>query len=76
MVDVFKSENVLQADVFKNEQGETVRSLVLDMNGHDVQILQYDDSPKVVVCVDSLVKQMDISEAGDFIQAHTLEQCR
>ena len=53
---------VLQHDRFTNIEGEQVNRLVLDANGHEVQILQFDDSPLLLVKVDDSVKQIDINK--------------
>jgi len=53
---------VLHHDRFTNTEGEQVNRLVLDANGHEVQILQFDDSPLLLVKVDDSVKQIDINK--------------
>ena len=53
---------VIQHDRFKNHEGENVNRLVLDANGHEVQILQFDDNPLLLVKVDDTIKQIDINK--------------
>lgn len=68
------SDDVKVVDVSEFEQdGEIISRVVVDVHGHDVQILAYDNSPQVVVKVDGAVEQMHISEIDHFIRAHTEE---
>ena len=62
---------VIHADEFKNHEGENVNRLVLDVNGHNVQVIQYDKNPSVLVFVDTTAKIMDISKAEKFIASRT-----
>jgi len=64
---------VIHHDTVTNGDGQQVNRLVLDVNGHNCQVLQYDDSPTVIVYVDTTAEQMDISQAGKFIQDNTQE---
>jgi hypothetical protein len=57
------------ADTFQNIEGETVHRLVLDIPGHDVQILQFDSSPCVCVKVDDDMVMMQIGEIDKYIAA-------
>lgn len=52
--------------------GNVIDSVVLDINGHNVQINKYDNSPDVVVFIDGLTaKQMHILEIYDYIRDRT-----
>ena len=53
---------VIHHDRFTNTEGEQVNRLVLDANGHEVQILQFDDSPLLLVKVDDTIQQINITE--------------
>ena len=64
---------VAHHDVTTNPEGETVNRLVLDVNGRDVQVLQYDDHPRVLVFVGKIAKLMHITKAARFIARHTGE---
>jgi len=64
---------VIHHDTITNADNQQVNRLVLDVNGHEVQVLQYDESPTVIVYVDTTAQQMDISQAGKFIQDRTQE---
>jgi len=59
---------VLHHDKFKNHEGEEVNRLVLDVDSHNVQVLQYDDSPKVIVKIDEHMAQVDISQLETHIE--------
>lgn len=62
---------VIDHDVTTNPEGEQVNRLVLDVNGHDVQVLQYDDHPRVLVRVGKIAKLMHITKAAGFIASRT-----
>jgi hypothetical protein len=52
--------------------GAVIDSVVFDINGHNVQINKYDDSPNVVVFIDGkTAKQMNILEIDDYIRSRT-----
>jgi len=59
---------VIASDKFKNHEGETVNRLVVDVDGHNVQVLQYDDSPKVIVKIDEHMAQVDISQLRKHVE--------
>jgi len=65
---------VIHHDTITNADNQQVNRLVLDVNGHEVQVLQYDESPTVIVYVDTTAQQMDISQAGKFIADRTGEE--
>ena len=65
---------VVDHDVTTNPEGETVNRLVLDVNGHDVQVLQYDDHLRVLVLVGKIAKMIHITKAARFIAGHTGEE--
>lgn len=48
--------------------GESCHRVVTEINGHDVQVIQYDESPNVVVFVDDNAKPMNISEVGQYVE--------
>ena len=58
---------VIHADKFQNHDGENVNRLVLDVNGHNVQVLQYDQKLNVLVFVDQHAKIIHIDNAAQFI---------
>lgn len=62
---------VIHADTFQNYEGESVNRLVLDVNGHNVQVLQYDQNLNVLVYVDQHAKIINIQNAAQFIASHT-----
>ena len=64
---------VIQHDTFTNTENEQVNRLVLDVNGHNVQILQYDESLNVLVYVDQHAKIIHIDNAAQFIASYTSE---
>lgn len=66
-MDTMIAPKILHADKFINADGESVNRLVLDVDGHNVQVIQYDDGPNVVVYVDTAVTIIDIDEAGSLI---------
>jgi hypothetical protein len=64
---------VLQHDRFKNREGENVNRLAVDVNGHKVQVLQYDESPNVLVFVDHKAALLPIQQVGKFVADRTGE---
>ena len=63
------SDDIKVVDVTEFVQdGEIISRVEVDVHGHDVQILAYDNSPQVVVKVDEQVEQMHISRVDDFIR--------
>ena len=62
---------IVEVTAFVNADHEVIDRVVLDVNGHDVQVLAYDNSPQVVVMVDDAVEQMHISEIDHFIRSNT-----
>jgi hypothetical protein len=53
------------------QNGEVVDRVILHVNNHVVQICAYDNSPRVVVMVDTLAEEMHISKIDKFIRRHT-----
>ena len=51
--------------------GETVHRITAEYCGHVVQVLQYDESPLLVVCIGDDVQQVDISELESHITRMT-----
>lgn len=64
---------VIQHDTFTNPEGETVNRLVVDVNGHNVQVLQYDDSPRLLVKIDEHMAQVDESRVSEYVANRTQE---
>lgn len=62
---------VIQHDTFKNHEGETVNRYVLDVDGQTVQVLQYDESPRVVVLVNDTAAQVDQAQVKNFVTSQT-----
>lgn len=60
---------VLQHDIFTNVEQEQVNRLVLNVNGHNVQVIQYDKCLNVLVYVDQHAKIIHIQNAAQFIAA-------
>lgn len=47
--------------------GETVNRLILDIDTHNVQVIQYDENPNVLVCVDTSMKIMPIENVTEYV---------
>lgn len=69
----FDADDIKVIDVseFKDADGVIIDRVVVDVHGHDVQILSYDNSPQVVVKVDERMEQMHITEIDHFIRSNT-----
>ena len=49
-----------------------VETVVLDVNGHGVQIIRYDqDNADVIVSVDGHLAQVDMNNVNEHINSHT-----
>jgi hypothetical protein len=53
--------------------GERCHRVVTDINGHDVTVIQYDESPQVMVVVDHSMRMMDISNVGKYVERRVEE---
>jgi len=62
---------VIESNKFKNDEGETVNRLVVDVNGHHVQVLQYGKSPRLLVMVDEHIARVDESRVTEHIENNT-----
>ena len=62
---------IIEETTFTDADGVLVDRLVVDVHGHDVQIVSYDKGPQVVVKVDEHVRQMNITQVDHFIRSNT-----
>jgi len=51
------------------QNGEQINRMCLDVRGHDVQIISYDNDPIVSVQFDNDVVMMDITQVDQYIEA-------
>ena len=58
--------NLIEASTF-DLCGETVNRLILDIDSHNVQVIQYDENPNVLVCVDTSMKIMPIDSVVQYV---------
>lgn len=58
--------NLIEASIF-DLCGETVNRLVLDIDDHEIQVIQYDENPNVLVCMDASIKIMPIDSVVQYI---------
>jgi len=62
---------VMHHDTHISPDGEQVNRLVLDVNGHNVQVIQYDANLNVLVYVDEHARMIHIDNAAQFIAGRT-----
>jgi len=52
-----------------HQKGEEINRMCLDVRGHDVQIISYDNDPIVSLKFDDDVVMMDIAKVDQYIEA-------
>ena len=58
--------NLIEASTF-DLCGETVNRLVLDIDDHEIQVIQYDENPNVLVCVDASMEIISIDNVVQYV---------